>query len=175
MVMLQGSSAAASASSEIILKTFNIILPEIIPGLHFDEAYIFRTRVSDSVQGSFGDVYGLLRFKHKRFIIKSYLCRAINDIPVFGPAPVPLQAQTFVGENDYFLAFVSIVIRQDFIIAPGAVLFAFRFFKSRFIDLNILLNHAVAREILFNMAAAVGPVNIIYMCSGLYGLIHCFY
>ena len=98
--MLQGSSAAASVSSEIILKTFSIILPEIIPRLYFDEAYIFRTRVSDSVQGSLWDVYGLPRFKLKRFIIKGYLCRAINDIPVFGPAQVPLQAQTFVGEND---------------------------------------------------------------------------
>ena len=47
--MQPGSSADVSDSSEIILKTLNIILPEIIAGLDFNELHIFRTRVSDSV------------------------------------------------------------------------------------------------------------------------------
>ena len=161
--MQPGSSADVSDSSEIILKTLNIILPEIIAGLDFNESHIFRTRVSDSVQGAFGDVHGLPRYKYNRFIVESYLRPAVNDIPVFGPAPVPLQAQTPVRKNDYFLAFVSILIRQDFITASGAALFAFRFFENRFIDLNIFFNHAVDCEMLFNMAAAACPVNIFYM------------
>ncbi len=126
-------------------------------------------------EGAFGDIHGLPRRKHKRFIVKRYLRPPVNDIPVFGPALVPLQAQTFLGENDNFLVFIPVIVRQDFIIAPGPVIFGLRFFKNRFIDLNVFFNHAVDGEILFNMAAAPCPVNIFYFRNGIYCPIQCLY
>lgn len=62
-------NTAAAGSAKIIFTSFSIILPKIVVCLHLNEGHIFRTRFFDAVQGTFGDVYKLSRYKHNRCIL----------------------------------------------------------------------------------------------------------
>ena len=91
------------------------------------------------------------------------------------PSPVTLEAQSFSRVYYNFLCLIGIFIIQYTIVSPGTMIFGLGFFKNRFIDLNVFCKHAFDCEVLFNMTAAVCPVNLFYFRNGINGLIQCFY
>ena len=82
------------SASEVILYALNVILPEVGPGLNFDEDKFMRRGVLDAMKLSNGDVDRVSDNDPFLVAVKSEYSFSLHDQPMFGTKLVAL-----VGES----------------------------------------------------------------------------
>src|SRR5208337_5112853 len=102
----------------VIFRPGDVILAEIIPGLHFDENEWSISRVLDTMPGALGDVYGLASRETDLFVIKDQNSLAFEYEPVLLPAAVFLKREPLPRVDNDPLYLVSRRIFEHTKMAP---------------------------------------------------------
>lgn len=151
---------------KIILRSFDIILYEIIAGLNFNKHHIFRTRILDAVPGDQGHIQGITECQLNAFIIPGRHRLAANHTPMLGVPGMALIAQPPAGINGGPLDLVIRGVRKDFIKAPGSMLLAAGPSDDPFINPDVILHHTFRTETLLDPLTASVPIDLLDFCYG---------
>ena len=106
----------------IILKTLDVILPEIASPLNFDENQLLGSDILDAVCGADRNVDDSSRWNSDFAAIERDLCRSRHNHPMFGTTGVLLVAQSLLRMDFDALHFIVLGFVQNREITPGPFL-----------------------------------------------------
>lgn len=110
----------ASRPPEVILDPFNVILPEILPALDFDEHKRFVTRVTDTVETTDRYVNRITCANPARDAFKDHLTNTGNDEPVLGSMGVALITQSLTRLHHNRLDLEAVTSSKHRVLTPWA-------------------------------------------------------
>ena len=107
-------------SAVVVLQAFDVIFPEIVPGLDLDEDHGFGADVLDAVGAFTRDIDVLADRKDARHAVDRHARGAAVDEPVLFAPLVALEAQSLGRVDRDLLDLVVSPVEQDHVGAPGA-------------------------------------------------------
>lgn len=131
----------------VIFRPGDVILAEIVPGLHFDENQWSISRVLDTMPGALGDVHGLASRETDLFVIKDQNSLAFEYEPVLLPAPVFLKREPLPRVDNDPLYLVSRRIFEHTKMAPRPVILLVHRLYSRGHDAALSTKEASMSQI----------------------------
>ncbi len=104
-----------------ILQALDVVLADVVSGLHLDDPQGRIARVLKAVNGAQGNKGRLVRAQIEHLVVPGDACRAVDDDPVLGAMVVALQAQSSPRLDDNLLDQKSLPFIQVLVMPPGPV------------------------------------------------------